>query len=155
MGLVSVDPSFELLNLTCWQDRNMGYIHYVDLGRSWLSVRNEHLPDKIEPLRLGRSHGMRVGPDALAPFRSLRGREGLEDDVATDVSRSADWTDGLSMLREDGLHVATEETERFVHTLTEIRLKIKLLDLSRRRLRLVRRLQIRISCSPICDGIYI
>ena len=74
MGLVSVDPSFELLNLTCWQDRNMGYIHYVDLGRSWLSVRNEDLPDKIEPLRLGRSHGMRVGPDALAPF-SLATRE--------------------------------------------------------------------------------
>ena len=60
-------------------------------------------------------------------LRSLRGREGLEDDVATDVSRSADWTDGLNMLREDGLHVDTEETEGSVHTLTEIRLKIKLL----------------------------
>ena len=42
---------------------------------------------------------------------------------------------------------------RFVHTLTEIRLKIKLLDLSRRRLWLVPRLRIRISL--ICDGIYI
>ena len=72
---------------------------------------------------------------------SLRGREGLEDDVATDVSRSADWTDGLKMLRKDGLHVATEETEGSVHTLTEIRLKIKLLALSCRRLRLVSRLK--------------
>ena len=44
-------------------------------------------------------------------LRSLRGREGLEDDVPTDVSRSADWTDGLNMLREDGLYVATEERE--------------------------------------------
>ena len=75
----------------------------------------------------------------------------LEDVVATDVNRSADWTDGLSMhltrrYRGDG---------RLVHTLAEIRLKIKLLDLSRRRLRVVRRLRIRISCSLICDGIYI
>ena len=54
----------------------------------------------------------------------------LGDHVATDVSRWADWTDGLNMLRKDGLHVATEETARFVHALTEIGLKIKLLDLS-------------------------
>ena len=84
-------------------------------------------------------------------FRSLRGREDPEDDVATDVSRSGDWTDGLNMLREDGLHVATEET---VHKLTEIRLKTKLLGIPTL-LGLVRRLQIRISCSLICDGIYI
>ena len=52
------------------------------------------------------------------------------DHVATDVSRWADWTDGLNMLRKDGLDVATEETAGFVHVLTEIGPKIKLLDLS-------------------------
>ena len=36
--------------------------------------------------------------------------EPLEDDLATDVSRNTDWTDGINMLREDGLHVATNGT---------------------------------------------
>ena len=36
------------------------------------------------------------------------------------MSRTADWTDGLNMLREDGLRVATEEPEGFVHALTEV-----------------------------------
>lgn len=56
-------------------------------------------------------------------------REGsLADQVATDPSRWADWTDGLNMLRRDGGHVATQETAGFVHALTEIGLKIKLLS---------------------------
>ncbi|CAG8713099.1 12154_t:CDS:2, partial [Acaulospora colombiana] len=58
------------------------------------------------------------------------GGESLGDHVATDPSRWADWTDGLNMLRRDGGHVATSETADFVHALTEIGLKIKLLDLS-------------------------
>jgi engulfment/cell motility protein 1 len=58
-------------------------------------------------------------------------REGsLADQVATDASRWADWTDGLNMLRRDGGHVATQETAGFVHALTEIGLKIKLLSAS-------------------------
>lgn len=47
-----------------------------------------------------------------------------------DSSRWADWTDGLNMLRKDGGHVATQETAGFVHALTEIGLKIKLLGKS-------------------------
>lgn len=58
---------------------------------------------------------------------SVRGGESLGDHVATDASRWADWTDGLNMLRRDGGHVATPETAGFVHALTEIGLKIKLL----------------------------
>ena len=58
-------------------------------------------------------------------------REGsLADQVATDPSRWADWTDGLNMLRRDGGHVATQETAGFVHALTEIGLKVKLLSVS-------------------------
>jgi engulfment/cell motility protein 1 len=58
---------------------------------------------------------------------SVKGGEALGDHVATDPSRWADWTDGLNMLRRDGGHVATGETAGFVHSLTEIGLKIKLL----------------------------
>lgn len=49
--------------------------------------------------------------------------------VATDASRWADWTDGLNMLRKDGGHVTTTETAGFVHALTEIGLKIRLLGM--------------------------
>jgi hypothetical protein len=47
--------------------------------------------------------------------------------ITPDVSRWADWTDGLNMLRRDGGHVSSEETSGFINSLTEIGLKIKLL----------------------------
>ncbi|CAE6382093.1 unnamed protein product [Rhizoctonia solani] len=57
-------------------------------------------------------------------------KHSLADQVAENASRFSDWTDGLNMLRKDGGHVATTETAEFVRALTEIGLKIKLLDLS-------------------------
>jgi len=54
----------------------------------------------------------------------------LADAIAPDSSRWADWTDGLNMLRRDSGHVASKETADFIQALTEIGLKIKLLDLS-------------------------
>ena len=78
-----------------------------------------------------------MGPDPLARSSLATQERGPGDDVAKDVGRGAGWTDGLNMLRDDRLHVATEETEGFVYTLTEVSLKIKLLNLSRHRLRLV------------------
>lgn len=54
----------------------------------------------------------------------------LADQIAPDQSRWADWTDGLNMLRRDGGHVSSQETEVFVQALTEIGLKIKLLGKS-------------------------
>lgn len=53
----------------------------------------------------------------------------LADQIAPDQARWADWTDGLNMLRRDGGHVASQETELFVQALTEIGLKIKLLGM--------------------------
>jgi engulfment/cell motility protein 1 len=55
----------------------------------------------------------------------------LADAIAPDVSRWADWTDGLNMLRRDSGHVASKETADFIQALTEIGLKIKLLGASR------------------------
>jgi engulfment and cell motility protein 1 len=54
----------------------------------------------------------------------------LADAIAPDVSRWADWTDGLNMLRRDSGHVASKETADFIQALTEIGLKIKLLGAS-------------------------
>ncbi|TFY72282.1 hypothetical protein EVG20_g714 [Dentipellis fragilis] len=54
----------------------------------------------------------------------------LADQIAPDQSRWADWTDGLNMLRRGGGHVSSQETNEFIQALTEIGLKIKLLDLS-------------------------
>jgi len=69
-------------------------------------------------------------PSTLS-FSLLSANEGsLADQIAPDVQRWADWTDGLNMLRRDGGHVASRETAGFVQALTEIGLKIKLLDLA-------------------------
>jgi engulfment and cell motility protein 1 len=59
---------------------------------------------------------------------SLIGESGpMAHQVARDASRWADWTDGLNMLRKDSGHVATPETAGFVHALTEIGLRTRLL----------------------------
>ncbi|THH18452.1 hypothetical protein EW146_g2541 [Bondarzewia mesenterica] len=64
-------------------------------------------------------------------FSLISTHEGsLSDQIAPDQSRWADWTDGLNILRRDGGHVASSETADFVTALTELGLKIKLLDLS-------------------------
>lgn len=52
----------------------------------------------------------------------------LAAQIASDKPRWADWTDGLNMLRRDGGHVSSTETEMFVHALTEIGLKVRLLS---------------------------
>lgn len=49
--------------------------------------------------------------------------------VAPDQATYAEWVDGLSLLRPDG-NISTKETAGFVHVLTEIGVKIKLLDLT-------------------------
>lgn len=98
-------------------------------------------PPNIIPMGLHQPHSPAAGMDILPygvggvpvasalsfSLLSVRGGESLGDHVATDASRWADWTDGLNMLRRDGGHVATQETAGFVHALTEIGLKIKLL----------------------------
>ncbi|KZS90782.1 hypothetical protein SISNIDRAFT_551368 [Sistotremastrum niveocremeum HHB9708] len=130
-------------------DQGMKYIHYTDTVSPEIPIRNglEDLPDRIEVASITEiSINSCSTPPNLLPFTdlppllgsmaapysfSLLSREGsLADQVAMDSSRWADWTDGLNMLRKDGGHVATQETAGFVHALTEIGLKIKLLDLS-------------------------
>lgn len=131
-------------------DTGLKYLHYVDSAVKF-PVRNglEDLPERIDvsliseiatgtcapPPNVLRDQNdlPPVSTPALSPlsFSLLSAHEGsLADQIACDQSRWADWTDGLNMLRRDGGHVASKETAGFVHALTEIGLKIKLLDLS-------------------------
>jgi len=70
-------------------------------------------------------------PASASPlsFSLLSTRGGSLADLVAENSRSfSDWIDGFNMLRGD--HFSTKETAEFVQSLTEIGLKIKLLDLS-------------------------
>jgi engulfment/cell motility protein 1 len=131
-------------------DTGMKYLHYVDSAVKF-PVRNglEDLPERIDisliseiatgtcapPPNVLRDQNDLPPTSALVPsplsFSLLSAHEGsLADQIAPDQSRWADWTDGLNMLRRDGGHVSSKETAGFVQALTEIGLKIKLLDLS-------------------------
>ncbi|KAH8116469.1 ELMO/CED-12 family-domain-containing protein [Phellopilus nigrolimitatus] len=131
-------------------DNGLKYLNYVDSAVKF-QVRNglEDLPERIDiSLITEIATGTCAPPPNVLPehmdvppssplhasplsFSLLMGQEGsLADQIAPDQSRWADWTDGLNMLRRDGGHVATQETAGFVQALTEIGLKIKLLDLS-------------------------
>lgn len=54
----------------------------------------------------------------------------LADFVALNASQFSEWTDGLSMLRSEGGLVSTKETADFIQILTDIGVKVKLLDLT-------------------------
>lgn len=130
------------------QDNGLKYLHYVD-SKVKFPVRKglEDLPERIDVSLINE-----VATGTCAPFPNLghlrdtfdvptspvmasplsfslltASGASLADQIAPDQSRWADWTDGLNMLRKAGGHVASQETELFVQSLTEIGLKIKLL----------------------------
>ena len=135
-----------------FQDAGLKYLHYVDSAVKF-PVRKglEDLPERIEIAMISE-----VATGTCAPFPHIRGDQtdlplgasspllasslsfsllstsggSLADQIAPDQARWADWTDGLNMIRRDGGHVASQETELFVQALTEIGLKIKLLGSS-------------------------
>ena len=129
----------------------MKYIHFVDSQVKFV-IRNgiEDLPDRIDVSLISE---VATGTCAPFPQAALRGADtgdftigypstasplsfsllttsgsSLADLIAPDQSRWADWVDGVNMLRRDGGHVATDETQTFVKALTEIGLKIRLLS---------------------------
>ncbi|KAI0046206.1 hypothetical protein FA95DRAFT_1670994 [Auriscalpium vulgare] len=128
-------------------DQGLKYLHYVD-SQVKFPVRNglEDLPERIDlsliaeiatgncaaPASTTRDDISPHSPLIASPLSfSLLTQEGsLADQIAPDQSRWADWTDGLNLLRRDSGHVASQETADFIQALTEIGLKVKLLDLS-------------------------
>ena len=135
------------LRLACrLQDTGLKYMHYVDCPvKVPIRAGLEDLPERFEISQITEvatgtcaspHHAMRDAdisqhsPSLPSPlsFSLLTPNDGsLADQIAPDVQRWADWTDGLNMLRRDGGHVASGETAGFVQALTEIGLKIKLL----------------------------
>lgn len=127
----------------------MKYLHYVD-SQTQFPVRSglEDLPERID---ISLINEVAIGGCAALPnllrdqgdltynvsqlqasplsFALLTAGGGLlAAQIAPDKSRWADWTDGLNMLRRDGGHVASQETELFVQALTDIGLKVRLLS---------------------------
>ncbi|CEH11865.1 Regulator of Rac1, required for phagocytosis and cell migration [Ceraceosorus bombacis] len=58
----------------------------------------------------------------------------LADFVALNASQYSEWVDGLGMLRGEGGVVSTKETAEFIQALTDIAVKVKLLDLTGERI---------------------
>lgn len=56
--------------------------------------------------------------------------DSIADLVATSASQYSEWVDGLGMLSGEGSAVNTEETAEYIQALTDIAVKIKLLDLT-------------------------
>ncbi|KAF9218953.1 hypothetical protein BS17DRAFT_718897 [Gyrodon lividus] len=129
-------------------DNGYKYLHYVDSPAKF-EVRNglEDLPERNEIAAISQIttgtcapppnalHNHVDLPPTLTPsplsFSLLNANEdSLGDQIATDQSTWADWTDGLNMLRRDSGHVTSDETAGYIKALTEIGLKIKLLDLT-------------------------
>jgi engulfment/cell motility protein 1 len=124
------------------QDNSLKHLHYVD-SHSKFPVRSglEDLPDRFDLALITEIATANCAPPsdgsasaAAAPliasplsFSLVTPEGSLTDAIAPDVSRWADWTDGLNMLRRDSGHVASKETADFIQALTEIGLKIKLL----------------------------
>jgi engulfment/cell motility protein 1 len=128
------------------QDTGLKYMHYVDCPlKVPIRAGLEDLPERFEISQVTEVatgtcapvlHSLRdndipqhsqLMPSPLS-FSLLTANDGsLADQIAPDVQRWADWTDGLNMLRRHGGHVASGETAGFVQALTEIGLKIKLL----------------------------
>ena len=122
------------------QDNSLKHLHYVD-SQSKFPVRSglEDLPEHFDlaliteiatancaPPSDGSVSAVGAAPLVASPLSfSLITPEGsLADAIAPNVSRWADWTDGLNVLRRDSGHVASKETADFIQALTEIGLKI-------------------------------
>ncbi|KAL8276486.1 hypothetical protein RQP46_011087 [Phenoliferia psychrophenolica] len=83
------------------------------------------------PATLVRSTSSRVLPPTTNPLAFvIMSNDGvIAELIAPDEATYAEWVDGLSLLRPDG-NISTKETAGYVHVLTEIGVKIKLLDLT-------------------------
>ncbi|KAF7793496.1 hypothetical protein EIP86_004608 [Pleurotus ostreatoroseus] len=150
--IARADPS------TLAQDNSLKYLYYLDSAEKF-DIRHglEDLPERIDVTLISevatgtcapypatvirnatidQTDALTYGPSspsAASPLSfSLLTASGasIADQIAPDQARWADWVDGLNMLRRDGGHVASTETEKYVNALTEIGLKIRLLNLS-------------------------
>ena len=111
------------------QDNSLKHLHYVD-SQSKFPVRSglEDLPEHFDLALITEIATANCAPPSdgsvsagAAPlvasplsFSLITPEGSLADAIAPDVSRWADWTDGLNMLRRDSGHVASKETADFI-----------------------------------------
>ncbi|KAJ3491834.1 hypothetical protein NLI96_g392 [Meripilus lineatus] len=132
-------------------DIGQKWLHYCDSPSKFI-VRDgiEDLPERIDISTINEvatgtcapfPHTPRDQVDSLTPNSPLHASQlsfalltasgaCLAAQIAPDSSRWADWTDGLNLIRRASGHVSSPETDVFVQTLTEIGLKIRLLNVS-------------------------
>ncbi len=124
---------------------NKKYLYYCDSSERF-SVRGglEDLPERIDlSLITDIAHqGVAGDTNAKAAATAKNGAGELTISLlqspdaplaemqALNVSQFSEWTDGLNMLRGEGGVVSTRETADLIQMLTEIGIKIKLLDLT-------------------------
>lgn len=121
---------------------NKKYLYYCE-SFDKVPIRSglEDLPDRIDlslvtDISIPSSHqggnvnGSSNSSQQLA-FSLLRSSDNsLAELVALNQSQFSEWIDGLSMLRSEGGLVSTKETADFIQVLTDIGVKVKLLDIT-------------------------
>lgn len=124
----------EVCHQTAWKTGiDLRSIYAVDASLILeVITRTSAIPPNIHPGSMSPSDIPTTGSPLIASplsFSLLSTRGGsLADLVAENSTVFSDWIDGFNMLQGD--HFTTKETAEFVQSLTEIGLKIKLLDLS-------------------------
>jgi hypothetical protein len=127
---------------------NKKYLHYCEATeRSAIRSGLDDLPERIDlalvadvSLQPPGGSGAAIAAAAAAAgvaaganlaFSLLRAPDvSLADLVALNTSQFSEWTDGLGMLRGEGGVVSTKETADYIQILTDIGMKVKLLDLT-------------------------
>lgn len=94
--------------------------------QSRTNTRNQSIVSLTSSASFPKSYPSSTSPLAF----SLLSSEGVVAElVAPDQATYAEWLDGLALLRPEG-NISTKETTSLIETLTEVGMKVKLLDLT-------------------------
>ncbi|CAG8542930.1 301_t:CDS:2 [Acaulospora colombiana] len=145
---------------------NMKFLHYNDFTNKVL-VREgvEELPERID---LSLVTDVMTGPSLTTTdspsrrsfnnpndltFSLMSGPDtSLADFLASDFVQFSEWTDGLNMLFDK--NIGSKDTAEFIHVLTEIGVKVKLLDLSGERVEIPQDVEVPNKLPVIGNGFY-
>ena len=112
---------------------NKKYLHYCEsMDQGAVRGGLDDLPERIDlSLVTDVSLQSGSGESSSLTFSLLRAPDvSLADLQALNQSQYSEWVDGLNMLRGEGGVVSTRETAEYIQILTEIGVKVKLLDLT-------------------------
>ncbi|CAG8723017.1 18589_t:CDS:2, partial [Acaulospora morrowiae] len=144
---------------------NNKFLHYNDFPNKILIREGvEELPEKIDlslvtdvmtgptPVTTG-SPSRRLFNNNELTFSLMSGPDtSLADFHASDLVQFSEWTDGLNMLFDK--NIGSKDTAEFIHVLTEIGVKVKLLDLSGERVEIPQNVEVPSALPVIGNGFY-